>query len=118
MSIPLKLCLVLDENGKTEVYFPRRPHDNFHLLIREFQKGGLPPWKYILLVEALVTAYRVVMLKRGAKIKNVNIPNTGTTSLSVGDLERDTEYNVNVFARIAVVETRSCPKDNHNKDER
>ena len=51
-----------------------------------------------------ITAYRVVILKGGKEIKNVNITDPGITSLSVGDLERDTEYNVNVFARNAVFE--------------
>ena len=51
-----------------------------------------------------ITAYRVVILKGSTKIKNVNITDPGITSLSVGDLERDTEYNVKVFARNAVFE--------------
>ena len=37
MLIPLKLILVRE----TEVYFPRRPHDTFHPLIRDFWKGGM-----------------------------------------------------------------------------
>ncbi|KAJ7384319.1 hypothetical protein OS493_022426 [Desmophyllum pertusum] len=49
-----------------------------------------------------ITAYRVVILKDGIEIKNVNITNPGTTSLSVGDLERVTKYIVKVFARNAV----------------
>ena len=51
-----------------------------------------------------ITAYRVVILKGSTKIKNVNITDPGITSLSVGDLERDTEYNVKLFARNAVLE--------------
>ena len=51
-----------------------------------------------------ITAYRVVILKGGTEIKNVNITDPGITSLSVGNLERDTEYNVKVFARNAVFE--------------
>ena len=51
-----------------------------------------------------ITAYQVVIVKGGAEIKNVNITDPGITSLSVGDLERDTEYNVKVFARNAVFE--------------
>ena len=51
-----------------------------------------------------ITAYRVVILKGGNQIKNVNTTDSGITSLSVGDLERDTEYNVKVFARNAVFE--------------
>ena len=51
-----------------------------------------------------ITAYRVVIVKGSTEIKNVNITDPGITSLSVGDLERDTEYNVRVFARNAVFE--------------
>ena len=51
-----------------------------------------------------ITAYRVVILKGGNQIKNVNITDSGVTSLFVGDLERHTEYNVKVFARNAVFE--------------
>ena len=46
----------------------------------------------------------MVVLKGGTEIKSVNITDPGITSLSVGDLERDTEYNVKVFARNAVFE--------------
>ncbi|KAJ7371875.1 hypothetical protein OS493_022596 [Desmophyllum pertusum] len=51
-----------------------------------------------------ITAYRVVILKGGNEIKNVNITDPGTTSLSVGGLERNTEYIVKVFAINAVFE--------------
>ena len=51
-----------------------------------------------------ITAYRVVIVKGTTEIKNVNITDPRITSLSVGDLERDTEYNVRVFARNAVFE--------------
>ena len=51
-----------------------------------------------------ITAYRVVILKDSTKIKNVNITDPGITSLPVGDLDRDTKYNVKVFARNAVFE--------------
>ncbi|KAL9964747.1 hypothetical protein ACROYT_G028428 [Oculina patagonica] len=51
-----------------------------------------------------ITAYRVFILKGGTKIKNENVTDPGTTSLSVGGLERDTKYNVKVFARNAVFE--------------
>ena len=51
-----------------------------------------------------ITAYRVVILNGSTKIKNVNITDPGTTSLSVGDLELDTNYTVKVFARNAVFE--------------
>ncbi|KAJ7384308.1 hypothetical protein OS493_022414 [Desmophyllum pertusum] len=55
--------------------------------------GGIP-----------ITAYRVVILKAGTVINNVNISDPGTTSLSVGGLERVTKYTVNVFARNTVFE--------------
>ena len=51
-----------------------------------------------------ITAYRVVILKTGTEIKNENVTDPSTTSLSVGDLEKDTEYTVKVFARNAVFE--------------
>ena len=51
-----------------------------------------------------ITAYRVVILKSGTEIKNENVTDPGTTSLSFGGLERDTEYSVKVFARNAVFE--------------
>ena len=51
-----------------------------------------------------ITAYRVVILKGSTDIKNVDITDPGITSLSVGDLERNTKYNVRVFARNAVFE--------------
>ena len=46
----------------------------------------------------------MVILKGSAEIKNVNITNPKITSLSVGDLERDTKYNAKVFARNALFE--------------
>ena len=51
-----------------------------------------------------ITAYRVVILKSGTEIKNENVSDPGATSLSVGGLEKDTEYTVKVFARNAVFE--------------
>ncbi|XP_078379478.1 tyrosine-protein kinase receptor Tie-1-like isoform X3 [Oculina patagonica] len=51
-----------------------------------------------------ITAYRVVILKGGTEIKNENVTDPGTTSLSIGGLERDTNYTVKVFARNAVFE--------------
>ncbi|KAL9966766.1 hypothetical protein ACROYT_G024885 [Oculina patagonica] len=51
-----------------------------------------------------ITAYRVVILKGATEIKNENVTDPGTTSLSVGGLERDTEYTVKVFTRNAVFE--------------
>ena len=52
----------------------------------------------------------MIILKGGTEVKNVNITDPGITSLSVGDLERDTEYNVNVFARNAVFEGAAAQK--------
>ena len=51
-----------------------------------------------------ITAYRVVILKGSTEISNNNITDPGTTSLSTGNLQRDTEYTVKVFARNAVFE--------------
>ncbi|KAJ7384320.1 hypothetical protein OS493_022427 [Desmophyllum pertusum] len=51
-----------------------------------------------------ITAYRVVILKGGSEIKNVNITDPGTTSRSFGSLTKDTKYTVKVFARNAVFE--------------
>ena len=44
----------------------------------------------------------MVILKKGAEIKNENITEPGKTSLSVGGLEKGTEYTVKVFARNSV----------------
>ena len=52
----------------------------------------------------------MVILKDGAEIKNVNITDLLIISLSVGDLERDTEYNVKVFASNAVFEGAAADK--------
>ncbi|KAL9966770.1 hypothetical protein ACROYT_G024890 [Oculina patagonica] len=57
-----------------------------------------------------VSAYRVVILKGDTEIKNENVTDPGTTSLSVGGLERDTEYSVKVFARNAVFEGPAAEK--------
>ncbi|XP_078379477.1 uncharacterized protein LOC144662528 isoform X2 [Oculina patagonica] len=57
-----------------------------------------------------ITAYRVVILKGGTEIKNENVTDPSTTSLSVGGLERDTEYSVKVFARNAVFEGPAAEK--------
>ena len=57
-----------------------------------------------------ITAYRVIILKNGTEIKNENVTDPGITSLSIGDLERDTEYNVKVFARNAVFEGAAAKK--------
>ena len=52
----------------------------------------------------------MIILKGDAEIKNVNITDPEKTSLSVGDLERDTEYNVKMFARNAVFEGAATHK--------
>ena len=57
-----------------------------------------------------ITAYRVVLLKGSTEIKNVNITDPGTTRLSTGGLQRDTEYTVKVFARNAVFEGPAVEK--------
>ena len=57
-----------------------------------------------------ITSYRVVILKGGTEIKNVNITDVAKTSLSVGNLERETEYNVKVFARNAIFEGAPAQK--------
>ena len=57
-----------------------------------------------------ITAYRVVILKSGTEIKNVNITDPSTKRLSVWGLERDTEYNVTVFARNRVFEGEATQK--------
>ena len=57
-----------------------------------------------------ITAYRVVMLKDSAEIKNFNISDPGTTSWNVGGLERDTKYTVKVLARNAVFEGSATEK--------
>ena len=64
-----------------------------------------------------ITAYRVVILKGGTEIKNVNITDPLITSLSVGGLERNTEYTVKVFARNAVFEGSAGEKEVKTKDE-
>ena len=64
-----------------------------------------------------ITAYRVVILKTGTEIKNENVTNPGTTSLSVGGLVRDTEYSVRVFARNAVFESAAAQKTIRTKIE-
>ncbi|XP_078381393.1 neural cell adhesion molecule 1-like [Oculina patagonica] len=57
-----------------------------------------------------ITAYRVVILKGGTEIKNENVTDPGTTSLSVGGLYRHTNYTVKVFARNAVFEGHAGEK--------
>ncbi len=53
-----------------------------------------------------ITAYRVVILKGGTEIRNVNITDLGRTNLSLGG----TKYNVKVFARNAVFEGAATQK--------
>ena len=57
-----------------------------------------------------ITAYRVVILKGSTEKINVNITDPGTTSWSAGDLARDTEYTVKLFARNAVFEGPAVEK--------
>ena len=57
-----------------------------------------------------ITAYRVFILKGSTEIKNVDITDPGITSLSIGDLERDTKYKVKVFARSEVFEGAAAQK--------
>ena len=57
-----------------------------------------------------ITAYRVVILKGGTEIKNINITNPGITSWSEGGLDRETEYTLKVFARNAVFEGPAAEK--------
>jgi len=57
-----------------------------------------------------IAAYRLVILKGGNEIKNVNITDSGITSLSVEDLETDTEYTIKVFAKNAVFEGLAVEK--------
>ncbi|KAL9964751.1 hypothetical protein ACROYT_G028432 [Oculina patagonica] len=51
------------------------------------------------------------------EIKNENVTDPGTTSLSVGGLDRDTEYSVKVFARNAVFEGTAAQKTIRTKIE-
>ena len=57
-----------------------------------------------------ITAYRVVILKGSTEVKNVNITDPGTTSFTVGGLERNVEYTVKLFARNAVFEGSTVEK--------
>ena len=52
----------------------------------------------------------MVVLKGGAEIKNFNVTDPLIISLSVGDLERNTQYNVKVLARNAVFEGAAAQK--------
>ena len=51
-----------------------------------------------------ITAYRVVILKGGTEIKNVNITDPDTTNWTSRGLESDTKYTVKVLARKTVFE--------------
>ena len=64
-----------------------------------------------------ITAYRVVILTGGNEVMNRNVTDPGKTSLSVGGLMRDTEYNVKVFARNAVFEGEAAQKTIRTKNE-
>ncbi|KAL9964764.1 hypothetical protein ACROYT_G028446 [Oculina patagonica] len=64
-----------------------------------------------------ITAYRVFILKGSTEINNENVTDPGTTSLSVGGLDRDTEYSVKVFARNAVFEGTAAQKTIRTKIE-
>ena len=64
-----------------------------------------------------ITAYRVVILKNGTEINNVNITDSGTTSWNMRDLKRDTEYTVKLFARNVVFEGPAVEKVVKTKDE-
>ena len=59
----------------------------------------------------------MIILKGDAEIKNVNITDSDTTSLPVGDLKRDTAYTVKVFARNAVFEGPAGEKEVRTKYE-
>ncbi|KAL9964770.1 hypothetical protein ACROYT_G028455 [Oculina patagonica] len=64
-----------------------------------------------------ITAYRVVILKGSTEIRNENVTDPGTTSLSVGGLERDTEYSMKVFARNAVFKSTAAQRTIRTKIE-
>ncbi|KAL9964779.1 hypothetical protein ACROYT_G028464 [Oculina patagonica] len=64
-----------------------------------------------------ITAYRVVILKGGTEIRNENVTDPVKTSLSVGGLDRDTEYTVKVFARNAVFESAAAQRTIRTKIE-
>ncbi|XP_078379856.1 uncharacterized protein LOC144662795 [Oculina patagonica] len=64
-----------------------------------------------------ITAYRVVILKGDTEIKNENVTDPSTTSLSVGGLGRDTEYSVKVFARNAVFKSTAAQRTIRTKIE-
>ena len=46
----------------------------------------------------------MVLLRSGAEIMIQNLTDPGKTSLPVGNLDKNTEYNVKVFARNVVFE--------------
>ncbi len=101
--------LSLEETGSPAIEFPASDIQATSLTVKwtaPADDGGSP-----------ITAYRVVILKGGAEIKNENVTDPGTTSLSVGSLERDTEYSVKVFARNAVFEGTAAQKTIRTKIE-
>jgi len=64
-----------------------------------------------------ITAYRVVILKDGTEIKNINITDLSTTSWNVGGLQRDTQYTVKVLAGNAVFEGPAVEKEVKTKSQ-
>ncbi|KAL9964755.1 hypothetical protein ACROYT_G028436 [Oculina patagonica] len=99
----------IKETGSPAIEFPASDIQATSLTVKwtaPADDGGSP-----------ITAYRVVILKGGTEIKNENVTDPGTTSLSVGSLERDTEYSVKVFARNAVFEGTAAQKTIRTKIE-
>jgi len=64
-----------------------------------------------------ITAYRVVILKGGAEIRNINITGPGTTTWNAGGLQRDTQYTVKVLAGNAVFEGPAVEKEVKTKSQ-
>ena len=64
-----------------------------------------------------ITAYRVVILKNSAEVKNFNISDPGTTSWNAGGLTRITTYTVKVLARNAVFEGPAAEEEVRTKYE-
>jgi len=64
-----------------------------------------------------ITAYRVVILKGNTEIRNEDIADPAMSSLSVGDLERNSTYTVKVSAKNAVFEGSAVEKKVRTKYE-
>ena len=64
-----------------------------------------------------ITAYRVVILKTDTEIENKNITDPDTTSLSVGGLDRGTDYSIKVYSRNAIFEGAAAQKTIRTKIE-